>query len=761
MGRLKVFWWLAGLVSLLLLPSVLLTVLWVGDAIDEVNRVDNALKGVAAIEALYPTIKSRTEDDFSSPRQDWMALAESVTMDPTTVKSIKDLHLKATGEFSDVKSIAAARDLVRLISRSVKLMATTPSDVAGIPNVITDQALTVAEKALQMVQVARRLKAKTVLNTWDRMALPVQGGQFKATSDAISRTSRVGFGDLNAQDRQGLEAPSAEYRKANLAFQQAAGGLVRSLSNATSGLDLDIVRLNETYPAFARANNRLWMAALKTLETGLQRRKNALWWTLMVTSVVGVLSILIALICGIAVSRAFANRTKREIEDVGFHDPLTGLPNRRSLLKTLDALLPKVTKTEPIVGLLHIDLIRFKAVNDAHGEPIGDALLRDVATSLTRSSCRNDSVMRTGGNEFVVICHRVHRSQDLKRLAEKILQDIARPRLLSGVSVQTSACIGLAATSGLPVPSDQLLMDAALALRSAKGQGTAGYQVFESVMRQDFEASNAIAGDLRTAMDKGHIEPWYQPQVCIETGRISGYESLVRWVDPERGIISPGQFLPIAEEVGLMEELDGMMRREALASTARLHAAGIGAGHIGLNITAALLSDPDMVDRLTWEVEVAGLTPNLVSIEVLESVMIDEAAAAPIKKNIERLSNLGFFIELDDFGTGHSGLSSLRDLKVNRVKIDRSFVSGIDSNPELATFTNALIQLALSLNIEILAEGVETEGEWAWLQAHGCQIIQGYLISKALPENELIAWLSDGGAQGEASATDVANDAAA
>lgn len=694
-----------------------------------------------AIEALHPVVRARTENKFTEIGGHWLGFAKKISMDPETVRSVEQLYLQAAGDFSDTKSILAARQLVQLIARTVNLNATTPTDIAGLPNLVTHQSLAVSERAMQTMSVVRRLAARPELNAWDRMALPVQGGQFKVTADAIARLSRQEFEGLHDHGQQILGPVSKTYRSANLAFQQAAGSLVRDVSKAQAGSDLKIEKINAAYHNFVSVNNALWLAAIKTLRNGLQLRKDGLLTTLIATSVICALSILTALLVSIFVSRAFAARTLREMEDIGFHDPLTGLPNRRALTRMLNTLLGKTSMADPIVGVLHIDLSRFKAINDEHGELAGDAVLRDVAARLTQRTCHEDVVMRTGGNEFVVVCQRFRSVKRLGAFAERIIEELSKKRTVNNITCQLNACIGISGSSGRSLGTEQLLMDAALALRSAKSQGTSNYQMFVPEMRERFESSNAVAGELREAMDKGHIEPWFQPQVSLETDIVCGVESLVRWVDPERGLISPGAFLPTAQDVGLMEELDGMLRRKALASAKRFRDAGLGAQHVGLNITAALLGDPDMVDRLAWEVEVAGLTPDLVSIEILESVMIDEAAAAPIKANIARLSALGFFIELDDFGTGHSGLSSLRDLKVNRVKIDRSFVSGIDRNPELATFTNALINLALSLNIEVLAEGVETEAEREWLRDHGCHIIQGFLYAGAMPERDLVAWI--------------------
>jgi len=564
---LKIFWWLAGLVALLLLPSVLLASLWVRSSIDEVRRVEHALNGLVAIKTLFPIIKSRTEHDFSVMNYDWINRVDKITDDPERLSAIKDVYYKAIGEFSDVQSLAATRKLVGMVAKGVKLNGVTPPDITGIANIITNHALVVAEQSLLMIQVARRLKKKDELNPWDRMSLPVQGGQFKVTADTIARFSRNEFHELPANSQAILKAPAEAYLKANLAFQQAAGSLIRSIYSTQQGSDLKIEALNSVYPELARANNALWVAAIKVFENGLLERKNVLSATLLVTTVVGIFSIIFALVGGIAISRAFASRTQQEMDSIGYHDPLTGLPNRRSLIKMLDHLMDHSKADRNMIGVLNIDLKRFKAINDTYGETVGDGFLRHIVGNLTRNACRNDIVARTGGNEFIVICQRFSRLADLMRLAEKIIQDISAPANIDGHMVQADVYIGLTQVTAQATGSQQVLMDAALALKAVKTHGTEGYKVFEPAMRKEFEIRNAIADDLRLAMEKGYIEPWFQPQICINSGAIIGFESLVRWVDPERGLISPAAFLPAAEAVGLMEGLDRILRKK----NARIH----------------------------------------------------------------------------------------------------------------------------------------------------------------------------------------------
>lgn len=263
--------------------------------------------------------------------------------------------------------------------------------------------------------------------------------------------------------------------------------------------------------------------------------------------------------------------------------------------------------------------------------------------------------------------------------------------------------------------------------------------------RETYVRRRLLGGKLRQGMADGHIVPWYQPQICVRTGRLLGFEALARWQDPAQGIQSPAEFLPLAQEIGLLVELDSLVQRAALSTLTGFHRAGLARCDLGLNLTAGQLAEPWFVDQLCLEIDRAGLEPEHVSIEVLESAMLDEAAADPIKLNVNRLSELGFGIDLDDFGTGHAGLSSLRDLDVSRIKIDRSFVQNVHQDAKLQKFTRALIGLAKTLGISVLAEGVETQEEYEWLAAEGCDAMQGFFIAKPMPAEQALAWARESG----------------
>lgn len=262
-----------------------------------------------------------------------------------------------------------------------------------------------------------------------------------------------------------------------------------------------------------------------------------------------------------------------------------------------------------------------------------------------------------------------------------------------------------------------------------------------SASQEEYERHRLHGSKLKRAISEGQIQPWFQPQICLKTGKIVGMEALVRWIDPLHGPRPPSEFLPLAEEVGLMRDLDASVAHQAFGAMARFHRLGLDPCVISINVTGEQLSIADFADCLALDLESAGLSPASVAIEVLESTMVSDDPNDPIKTNVERLVELGIGVELDDFGTGRAALSTLRDLDVSRVKIDRSFVQDVDKNEKLQMFTRALIGLAKALEIEVLAEGVETDAEMAWLTAEGCDAAQGFLVARPMPSEEIMDWV--------------------
>jgi len=728
--------WLTGIIVFLLMPSLIFATLWIRASLSEVQTLDRAIRGLTAIAQLGPLVEKRlTEPKALSP-------ADTPSLSGLGLSEIERERTAATyqgflQEPSVSRSIRYARDYIRTITTSVHLSAVTTPETVELPYLLSDHLPAVVYESAAMVYTGDRLARKATINLWDRMALPVQGGQFKVAADSIARISNDQFGLLSGNRGDRMRELGAEYRRANALFQSAGADLLMSTSRANTGSDIKAAKAMEMFPQLALASTALWAETLSYLSADLTERRDTTLFNVVLASVVGVLVIVAAFGLAALLSRALAERTQQEIDDLGFHDPLTGLPNRRGVMKRLDAEDNAASSTAAH-GLIVADVRHFKAINSTHGEETGDGVLRDIAEDLKRFGQITDVVGRTGGTEFTLFRpHLQNGQEELRALAKQAVEALRRQRHIAGQSVSLDVCAGLATREG--ARCEDTMLEASLALKAAKRAGSSEIRLFEPLMRTEFDANASVAQKLMEALKGGEIVSWYQPQICTRTGRTVGAEALVRWVDRQDGVRYPGAFLPAAEEAGYMDLIDASVRSQALAMTSQYIGAKPSTFHIGINCSVALMAAPDCVERLLDAVHEAGLAPQNVSIEILEAVMIDAVAAEPIKANVAALSRLGFHIELDDFGTGHSSISSLRDLHVDRVKIDRSFISGVDSDPELQKFTSALIQLSKSLDISVLAEGVETEAELQWLTENGCDVVQGWLISKAVPKDEFLA----------------------
>ncbi len=732
--------WLLGVIVFLLAPSLLFATLWIKSSINEVKAVERALTGLEMVQTLGPLIRERLQEPTLSDAPENLELRGADILTPEELRFVQTTYDAFISEPSRAKSIRHARSIVRTISQSVMLASIPSFETAELPDLLSDRLLTSVVRANEMVRSGEQLAQKPLINSWDRMSLPVQGGQFKAAADEVDRIANEQLPLLEMAGSHGLRTLMRAYGRANGFYQNAGATLLLSVYKAETGSDIAVSRLKAALPHFVNTTMNLWDGTIEYLAADLSERRDITIVSVVIAAALGLGIIFIAFGLAFILSRSIADRTLEEFHKLGYHDPLTGLANRRGLMKTIDAVAQ--TNCDGITGLIQIDLRRFKAINHRYGDQIGDATLQSVSEAFARSSQEGDFVARTGGTEFTLLRRNVESVADFKEQANRLNAEIGRERRIHNHKIRLESSIGVSITEQGIRPTEQLLTDATLATRSAKAQGTGAVCVFEAEMRDTFEKNTEIARDLKTALKDGNIIPWYQPQVSADSGLIVGAEALVRWVDIQQGVRFPGSFLPAAVEAGYMDTLDMCVRKQAMDMAARLMEKNDIPFHIGLNVSAELLAKPDCVDLLLGEVKTAGLSTTQVSIEILEAVMIDEYTAAPIKANVARLSDSGFHVELDDFGTGHSSISSLRDLRVDRVKIDRSFVTGVDSNPDLQKFTSALIQLARSLDIRVLAEGVETEAERKWLADNGCDVIQGFLISKAVSEEDFLSRLS-------------------
>ncbi|GGB51619.1 hypothetical protein GCM10011316_24530 [Roseibium aquae] len=724
--------WLTGIILFLLGPSLLFATLWVRASLSEVERLDRALDGLSAIAELGPLMERR----LAGPSSTLPGAVPSLSNLGLTKLETERANLTFQAflqEPSVSRSIRHARDFVRQVSRSIQLTALTTLETSELPYILSDYLPSVIYESAAMVYTGDQLSNKSALNLWDRMSLPVQGGQFKVAADSVARITTTHFMYLTGPRAEIMREKGSRFLNANAVFQSAGAEMLMSASRADTGADIQAAQAMAMFPRLAKTSLALWTETLGYLRDDLNQRRNATVFEVVLATIVGFLVIVTAFGLAALLSRSLAERTQQEIDDLGYHDPLSGLPNRRGVMKRLE--VHDAAQSDCEHGVIIADIRHFKAINSSYGEEVGDCVLRIVAEDLKRYGLSDDFVGRTGGAEFTIFRPNLHSgSAELQKMALEIMTILKRDRQIAEQATTLDFCMGLA-VNRLGNCEDTVL-EAALALKAAKRAGSTEIRLFEPAMRSEFDKTAAIAKDLVDAVKGGQIVPWFQPQICVRTGRTVGAEALVRWIDTNDGVRYPGAFLPAAEEAGYTELIDACVRTKALGMAAHYLEHTPEPFHIGINASLGLVAAPDCAEMLLDAVHEAGLAPRNVSIEILEAVMIDAVTAEPIKENVAELSRLGFHIELDDFGTGHSSISSLRDLSIDRVKIDRSFVSGVDKNPELQKFTSALIQLSKSLDISVLAEGVETEAEFRWLAENGCDVVQGWLISKAVPEAE-------------------------
>lgn len=418
-------------------------------------------------------------------------------------------------------------------------------------------------------------------------------------------------------------------------------------------------------------------------------------------------------------------RSRRKAEDqirfLAHNDPLTGLLNRASFTQRLDLELARMRRGEDQVGVLYLDLDRFKQVNDLMGHAAGDAVLREVAVRIQSLLGPRDSFARLGGDEFAIIRTEALTPEGLDGLCNAILSAVAPPIVIEqGRTAMVGSSLGVALFPHDGRTGGALLAAADAALYQAKAAGRNTYRFFEPVLAETLKARQRLENDLRMALDLGQLRMVYQPQARMSDRRVDGYEALIRWDHPQLGAIPPDRFIPIAEESGLILELGDWILRQACAEAATWPGGEI----VSVNISAVQLHANNLPSQVHAVLIETRLAPRRLELEITETALIKNAAQA--LHVLRRLKALGVSIAMDDFGTGFSSLSNLRNYPIDTIKIDGSFVRGVDHDPQSATIVRAVLGLGDGLGMKVIAEGVETSLEEDFLLQEGCQHAQGY-----------------------------------
>jgi diguanylate cyclase (GGDEF)-like protein len=417
-------------------------------------------------------------------------------------------------------------------------------------------------------------------------------------------------------------------------------------------------------------------------------------------------------------------------------DELTGLANRAGFVDRLQQAFADARARGTIVGVLYIDVDRLKVVNDSLGHATGDRLLVAVADRMRQMLRTTDVLARLGGDEFTMLLDKLHSDGEALLIAQRVSQSFLEPFRVGDRSIVVSASIGLATNVDTTDDAETLVSYADAAQYRAKQSGRNRIEVFDLELRSAIESKLDDEHALRDAIDNGQIVAWFQPEVDLRTGRWVGAEALARWTHPERGILDAARFVPLAEETGLVFALDDAIVASVAATRARLAANGYGAGfRIWCNVSATHLSRGMPAQQLGRLFERTGCDPNLLGIEITETAVLPDVAAAA--REIASARALGVKVALDDFGTGHSSLTLLRSLTIDRVKIDRTFVTELTRDERDAAIVRRVIALAADLGLDVVAEGVETPEQARLLAELGCPRAQGHLWATALPIGEL------------------------
>jgi diguanylate cyclase (GGDEF)-like protein/PAS domain S-box-containing protein len=419
------------------------------------------------------------------------------------------------------------------------------------------------------------------------------------------------------------------------------------------------------------------------------------------------------------------------IAHMALHDPLTDLPNRVMFRERLEQALHRVPRGEAC-AVLCLDLDQFKSVNDTLGHPVGDALLQAVTERLRRMVRPTDTVARLGGDEFAIVQSSVNHPQDATTLSVRLLRELSLPYEVEGHQVVIGTSIGIAVAPSDGLDPDQLLKSADMALYQAKGDGRGRYRYFEPEMDTEMQARRLMELDLRSALREEEFELYYQPLVDLRKDQITGFEALLRWNSPSRGMVPPGVFVPLAEEIGLIIPMGDWVIRQAC----REAASWPGNLKVAVNVSTAQFKGGDHLVTVVREaLEASGLAPNRLEIEITESVMVDDVEGAI--KLLHELKALGVGISMDDFGTGYSSLSYLSRFPFDKIKIDQSFVRDLGKRADCTAIIRAVTGLCDSLGVTANAEGVETEDQLDMLRAECCNEVQGYLVSRPLPAKDI------------------------
>jgi diguanylate cyclase (GGDEF)-like protein/PAS domain S-box-containing protein len=432
-------------------------------------------------------------------------------------------------------------------------------------------------------------------------------------------------------------------------------------------------------------------------------------------------------------------KSEQKIQHMAFHDPLTGLPNRVLLEDRMQQAIAHAARTSSRLALLYLDLDNFKKINDSLGHTAGDTLLKEIALRLRECVRDTDTISRQGGDEFVLILNELESADDCVPVVQKILSRLQDPIAADGREFFTSASIGLAVYPEDGTDFESLRKKADVAMYQSKESGRNTYRFFDESMNQEAGEHLMLRNGIRRGLERHEFELYYQPQIDLLTGQVFGAEALLRWHHPELGLVPPAKFIPVAEESGLIVPLGEWVIFEACRQAVAWRNEGLPALQLAVNLSAVQFKRGHVEQTVVDALAKTGLNPAQFEMELTESILLQNIEQ--VLANVKRLKLLGVNLSIDDFGTGYSSLSYLKRLDIDKLKIDQSFIRDLASDPDDAAIVNAIVQMGHSLNLQVIAEGVEDENMLQMLRKFGCDQAQGYFFARPMPAKDFAEYL--------------------
>ena len=578
---------------------------------------------------------------------------------------------------------------------------------------------------LMMAQIADPFERDELLMQFHR-----HGGTFVATRQALLALP------LSDSERRLIEQQGELTRQAVPAQNQ-----VIDLLSVDRTRDAAELVLYEAYPAQNRVLETLALldaetqrAALAASQKAHEDHMAARLWIFLLSGAALLVGVFVA-----AVVLYFAARISREREQLATHDALTGLPNRMLFKDRLEQSLIRAKRHQTLVGVMFIDLDRFKRVNDTLGHASGDLLICEVARRLRQTVRSDDIVARLGGDEFVVVINDVVALNPVLQVVEKMLAVVTEPYNLDGREIFSSCSIGVSVFPSDGTTSSDLLKHADTAMYHAKNNGRNRFQLYNAAMNAMAEERLQIETDLHYAKERGEFIFHYQPQLNLESGRIHAVEALIRWQHPKRGLLAPADFLGMLEETGEIVSVGRLLLLAACLQTARWHAAGFPDLEVAVNLSGKEFWHDTLIDNVRDALVQSGLPPQSLQLELTEGIFMDDVDKAVDR--IQALKALGISVSVDDFGTGYSSLAHLKRFPLDVLKIDRYFVKDIHLAPANEALVSSILALCKGLDLGTVAEGIENREQLESLRNLGCQIVQGYFISRPVPAEDILALL--------------------